>query len=361
MQEENNTGRQASNTYASVFDEAKTDPKVVNLAFVEPEFDVDPSVRSAAFDAIMDGKNKCSPPKGNPALIDLIRYTTKAETGIIFEDLMITSGASGGMDLCFRAILDKGDEIIIPDPSPASYRQLAVLCGAKPVFTKRDFSDLEEVISPKTKAISINNPSNPTGKVLSETEMGRIIETARKEGLLIISDERYDAFVYKGRFKGIAESYENTLTVKGFSKPYAISGWRIGYALGRKELISTMVKVQQYTYVCPPAPLQAAALTAHRLGPDLRIIDEYKQRRESVYSLLKDHYEVEKPEGAYFMFPKSPSGMSGTEFAAKAADNGLLVVPGIEFSKYDDCFRISYAAEPETLARGIDLLRSFIN
>ena len=185
------------------------------------------------------------------------------------------------------------------------------------------------------------------------------MEVARKHDLLILSDEIYEPFLYDAA-RGLpspAKLYEKTLILRGFSKSHAMTGWRLGYAAGPEPIISQMTKLQQYTYVCAPSPLQAAALKA--LDLDMSdAVAAYKRKRDIVFDGLSKKFELVKPEGAFYIFPKAPNGTTASDFVTRAIENNVLIIPGNVFSDRDTHFRISYATTDERLARGCDILCS---
>ena len=276
------------------------------------------------------------------------------------EDVFITSGVSGGIFLSFLAILNPGDELIVMDPYFVMYKHLSRLIGAVPRYLdlEDDFSvnieSLKKLVTNKTKMIVLNSPGNPTGAINSAEELKEIAEIADKWGLLVVSDEIYDGFVYEKEYQSIGRFYPNTLILGGFSKEYAMTGWRVGYAAGQSKLINEMLKLQQYTFVCSPSMAQYAAVTA--LDYDtVEIRKKYAMKRDIIYNGLKDFFDVTKPDGAFYIFPKAPGG-SGVEFVKKAIENNLLIIPGNVFSEHDTHFRISFAASSDTLYKGIDVL-----
>jgi len=247
------------------------------------------------------------------------------------------------------------------------YKHLTNLFGGKPVIvdTYPDFSlsnkkkSIEAAITEKTKAIIINSPANPTGKVLTKEDIETIYEIAKKYDLLVISDEIYDEFIYDGKFFSISSIYpEKTILLGGFSKTYAMTGWRIGYALGPKEIIKEMIKLQQYTFVCAPSFAQYAALKA--LDVDMsEYILAYKEKRDIVYEGLKENFNIVKPEGAFYIFP-SPKNLRipPKEFVEECVKEGILIIPGDVFSERNTHFRISFAADNRTIERGIEKINS---
>ena len=343
-----------------IFDLAKDLPNPINLSIGQPDFDVPDSIKQSAHQAIDEGYNKYTVTQGVASLRDKIKERMIERKGFTPEDVFITSGVSGGILLAFLATLDPGDELIVPDPYFVMYKHLGRLIGAVPKYLdlENDFSinieSLEKLMTNKTKMIVLNSPGNPTGKINSPEELKAIAKIAEKWGVLVISDEIYDGFVYDKEYQSIARYYDNTLVLGGFSKEYAMTGWRVGYAAGPSEVTNEMLKLQQYTFVCSPSIAQYAAITA--LDYDTtEIRKSYASKRDIIYNGLKDYFEVNKPDGAFYIFPKAPGG-SGEAFVKKAIGNNLLIIPGNVFSEHDTHFRISFAASDDTIYKGIDVL-----
>jgi aspartate/methionine/tyrosine aminotransferase len=348
-----------------IFDLANRMKNPINLSIGEPEFDIPLEVKEEGIKWIRAGFNKYTPSGGIPELREKIRLYLKAK-GIICEDVIITAGVTGGILLALLVNLNPGDEIIIPDPYFVLYEYQAILLAAKPVFmdTYPDFSlkedRLREVITDRTKVILINGPNNPTGAVYSREELDMVARVAREKNLLVFSDDIYDRFIYDGRedHAYLGQLYENTVTFGGFSKTWGMTGWRIGYVAGPREMIQTMVTMQQYVFSSINSFAQKAALAALDYNTD-HLIDKYKKKRDLIYDGLKDKYSVVKPKGAYFIFPEAP-GSDGDAFVEEALKNNLFIIPGSVFSRRKSHVRISFSASEETLQKGIDILRKLV-
>lgn len=356
------TAKIDSSGIRKVFDLAARLENPVSLAIGQPHFDVPETVKEAAIEAIRAGRNRYTPTQGIASLREkIMEMLAETRDGWEPEGVLVTSGVSGAIVLALLVLVEEGDEVIIPDPYFVMYKHLVNLFGGTPVFvdTYPDFKltaeRLEAAITPRTKAVILNSPNNPTGAVASRQELEAIVGVLGAHGLVAISDEIYDAFVYDGEFASVAELYrENTLLLGGFSKAWAMTGWRLGYAAGPGEIIAEMTKLQQFSFVCAPSMVQEAGLAA--LDFDTGAFrDEYRAKRDLVYDGLKGHFEVEKPGGAFYIFPKAPWG-DDESFVAGAIEQGLLVIPGSVFSEKHSHIRISYAADDETLRRGIDIL-----
>jgi len=344
-----------------VFDLAAKLKNPINLSIGQPDFDVPAPVKQAAIDAIQAGKNAYSPTQGIASLREEIDRRTQAEFGHADRKCFITSGTSGGLVLAMMALVDPGDEVIFFDPYFVMYPSLVSLVGGKSVIidTYPDFRiDLDKVkaaITPRTKMILVNSPANPTGRSASEAELRGLAELAAKHNLVLLSDEIYRLFQYDEPFVSPAQFYDKTLVIDGFSKSHGMTGWRLGFAHGPADVVDAMTKLQQFTFVCAPQPVQWAGQAA--LEVDMQPhIDEYRKKRDRMVAGLGDLYEIVQPGGAFYIFPKAPWG-TASEFVARAIDNELLIIPGNIFSGRDTHFRISYAASDATLDRGIEVLR----
>ncbi len=351
-----------------VFDLAAKMKDPVNLSIGLPDFDVPDVIKEAAIDSIRKGYNRYTQTQGIAPLRDRLRKDMSTEIGRDVGEVLITSGVSGGLMLAMMAIVDPGDEVIFLDPYFVMYKHLLTVTGGKPVIVDSypDFrfhaDRVEAAVTPKTKMLLLNSPSNPTGVVMSEAEVKAAVEVARKHDLLILSDEIYEPFLYDGGTGKIALSspaklYEKTLILRGFSKSHAMTGWRLGYAAGPAEIIAQMTKLQQYTFVCAPSPLQYAAVAALDV-PMESAVAAYRAKRDIVFEGLGKKFELVKPEGAFYIFPKAPNGESATAFVARAIENNVLIIPGNVFSERDTHFRISYATTDDKLREGVRILNS---
>jgi aspartate/methionine/tyrosine aminotransferase len=343
------------------FDMAKSMKDPINLSIGLPDFDVAEPVKLAAIDAIEHGFNAYTQTQGIPELRGKIQDAVDAEFHHADRQVLITSGTSGALLLALCCVIDPGDEVIIFDPYFVMYRHLVTLAGGTSVLvdTYPDFRVvLEKVklaITPKTKAILVNSPANPTGSVASSVEMENLAKLCRERDILLISDEVYKAFCFDDPFASPATWNEDVLVVDGFSKAHGMTGWRLGYAHGPARLIQEMAKLQQFSYVCAPSIVQKAGVVA--LDQDLSPhVDAYRKKRDAVLTALGDLYEIARPAGAFYAFPKAPWG-TATEFVAEAIRRSLLIIPGNVFSRQDTHFRISYAVDDATLARGLEVLK----
>ena len=344
-----------------VFDLAArmTDP--INLSIGQPHFDVPEEIQQAAIDAIRSKRNGYAPTQGIPVLLEKLQRRVDDEFHHSDRKVFVTSGTSGGLVLALLALVDPGDEVIVFDPYFVMYKSLVAMVGGQPVFIdtypdfRIDVNKVRDAITPRTRAILFNSPANPTGVVAGEQEIRDLAALAAEKDVMLISDEIYRAFCFDEPFVSPAQFNPRTLVIDGFSKTYGITGWRLGFVHGPADLVEAMIKMQQFTFVCAPQPVQWAGAVA--LDVDCTpFAAEYRRKRDRLLDGLAGLYEVSRPGGAFYMFPKSPAG-TGTEFVSRAIENQLLVIPGGIFSRRDTHFRISYAAEDAVIDRGLEVLR----
>jgi len=346
-----------------VFDLAAKLSDPINLSIGQPDFPVPDEIKDAACDAVRSDKNGYSVTQGIPALRESLQLRVDDDYGHEDRRVLVTSGTSGALVLSMLALVNPGDEVIVFDPYFVMYPALVGMVGGKcvTVDTYPNFDiDPEKVaaaITPRTKLILLNSPANPTGVVASEASVRAVAELAAEHNIALLSDEIYRTFCYDTPPSSPAQWNDQTLVVDGFSKTYAVTGWRIGWVHGPAAIIDKLTMLQQYTFVCAPHPLQWAALEALEVDMSPQV-EEYRTRRDLMLTGLREAgYEVAPTGGAFYVFPKVPTGGgTGTEFVARAIEKQLLIIPGNIFSERDTHFRISYAADWETLQRGLDVL-----
>jgi len=342
-----------------VFDLAASLKNPVNLSIGQPDFDVPEKYREQAVSAIKAGKNKYTVTQGIEPLREEVRSRLK-QRGVDVEEVFITSGVSGGILLSLMALTDPGDEVLVPDPYFVMYKHLANLLNLKIKYidTYPDFQltaeRVEKALTEKTRVIVMNSPSNPTGIVMGDDELKKISEVLKKASPVVIYDEIYSDFDYEKKHGCMSRFYEKTVLLSGFSKSHAMTGWRIGFAAGPKSIIEQMIKLQQYTYVCCPSIVQYGALGAVS-DFDPRVFQDYRKKRDLVFGLLEKTFHIQKPQGAFYVFPESPSG-DGEAFVRKAIENNVLIIPGNVFSERNTHFRISFAAAEEVIVKGCEIL-----
>lgn len=366
-----------------VFELAAALKNPCDLSIGQPHFDVPEQAKEAAIRAIREGRNGYTMTQGIPMLREAIAARLQRELGWTLNlkpgmtdpadlGVVVTSGTSGGLFLSFLAFAQEGDEIILPDPFFVMYPSAAKIAGAKAVYcdTYPDFRMTAERIEPlmttRTKFVLLNSPSNPCGVVLNEDEIRDIVDLCARRNVLLISDEIYDEFSYAegrvggvptGRFPTPARFTNQLLLLRGFSKTYSMTGWRLGYAAGPKGIVENIAKMQQYSFVCAPSMVQFAGTEALKIDMS-DYVAAYARKRDQVINALAPLTEVVPPAGAFYVFPKVPTrlGLTATEFVKRAIERELLIIPGSVFSNRDTHFRISYATTDENLDRGIRIL-----
>jgi aspartate aminotransferase/aminotransferase len=343
-----------------IFELVRSLPDPVNLSIGTPDFDVPDPVKQAAHAAIDRGANTYTVNAGIPELREKILADVRYQYPHSDRELFLTSGTSGGILLALACTVNPGDEVIVFDPYFVIYPHLVTFVGGKAVLidTYPDFAlDVDRVraaLTPRTKAILVNSPSNPTGRVYAREALRDLALLAAQRGILLISDEIYRVFDFDGVFSSPAQFNEDVLVIDGFSKSHAMTGWRLGFAHGPRRLIDEMIKLQTYTFVCPPSMVQHAGLAAWDHDVSGHVAD-YRRKRDRVVAGLRDRYALVVPEGAFYLFPKAPRG-TGTDFVTEAIRSNLLIIPGCTFSARDSHFRLSFAVDDRTLERGIEIL-----
>ena len=343
-----------------IFDLAAKLEDPVNLSIGQPDFPVPAPIQEEMIKAIRDGKNGYTVTQGIAPLRDKIQGKVDEAYGHRDRQAFVCSGTSGGLMLSIFATVNPGDEVIYFDPYFVMYPAIVELAQGKsvPINIAPDFKiDIEKVraaITDKTKLIILNSPSNPTGVCFSEAEIKAVAELAAEKGICLVADEIYSQFVYDEPYVSAAKYNENAVIIDGFSKTYAMTGLRMGFVHGPQKLVETMLKIQQYTFVCAPAPVQWAGVAA--LDFDMTpYVDTYRDKRDRLMAGIADRYEFVKPGGAFYVYPKLPWG-NGQSFVENAVANNLMIIPGSIFSGQDTHFRISYAVSDEKLNEGIEIL-----
>ncbi|MGE3316432.1 MAG: pyridoxal phosphate-dependent aminotransferase [Planctomycetaceae bacterium] len=344
-----------------VFDLAAKMKDPINLSIGQPHFDTPDVIKQAMNKAVAEGRNAYSQTQGIAPLLERLQAQVNAEFGHSDRKVFITSGTSGGLMLTLSVLVNPGDEVIFFDPYFVMYKHLTTLAGGTPVIidTYPDFRiDLDKVraaITPRTKAITFNSPCNPTGRVATSEEIQGLAKLAAERDVPLLSDDIYRSFSYDRPFESPASYNDQTIVIDGFSKSHSMTGWRLGFAHGPEHVIQQMIKLQQFTFVCAPHPVQWAGVAALDYDISDRV-DEYRRKRDFMVKELKSDFEIGDAGGAFYLFVKAPWG-TASEFVAEAIRNDLLIIPGNVFSQRDSHFRISYAAEDRTLERGVEVLK----
>ncbi len=355
---------------------------VIGFGAGEPDFDTPENIKDAGIESIKNGFNKYTPVGGIPELKDAISERIKSDYNIEYsqQEIMASCGAKHTLYNIAQAVFNPGDEVIVPSPYWVSYPAQISLAGAVPVIVETTFQDgfklrpeaLKEKITPRTRALILNYPSNPTGATYDEKELGAIVETAMEAGIFVVSDEIYDKILYGGlKHTPVAslskEARENSILVNGISKTYSMTGWRIGYAAGNREVIAAMSRIQGQCTSNPPSMAQMAAIEALSGSQEVvnRRTDEFERRKNFIVSRIKKiGFECFSPQGAFYVFP-SVENFIGAKFGDRTIDDSLgftdfllnqaktAVVPGIEFGM-ENHVRISYATSMENIEEGMD-------
>ena len=305
-----------------IFDLAAKIKDPVNLSIGQPDFDVPTPVQEALFDAVRSGKNGYSVTQGIPELREQLKQQTQRLAPGADRDLFVCSGTSGGLMLAMMALINPGDEVIFFDPYFVMYPSLVRMAAGVPVPIdcaegfQIDVGRVEAAITDKTKMIIFNSPANPTGVQAREEDIRALAELAERKNIALLSDEIYSSFCYDSPFVSPAQFNEQTIVIDGFSKSHAMTGWRLGWVHGPREIIDTMLKLQQYTFVCAPHPVQWSGLAALETSIQDHV-DQYRTKRDLMLTGLADLYEIAHPGGAFYLYPKVPWGDSDS-FVRKA-------------------------------------------
>lgn len=359
--------------------------KVVNLSVGEPDFDTPSFIKEAAIQALREGFTKYTPVAGIPELIQAIREKFERDNNLSYSNsqIMVSCGAKEVLYNTFQAICNQGDEVIIPSPYWVSYPEQVKLAGGVPVFVSLDFQRglrldrerLRQAISPRTKALVLNSPHNPTGGVFSLEELEEIAELAGTQDFLIITDEIYEKLIYEGTHGSIAslgkEIEKKTITINGVSKTYSMTGWRIGYAGGPREVIEGMKKIQSQSTSCANSIAQKAAMGA-LLGPQDDVEKARREFEKRCQVIVDRVSQIEgitcpKPQGAFYIFPDISSFLgtfdgdwvirNSVDLAKYLLEKAeVATVPGSAFGA-DNHLRLSYATSLDQINEGVDRIK----
>ncbi|MBP5223659.1 MAG: aminotransferase class I/II-fold pyridoxal phosphate-dependent enzyme [Lachnospiraceae bacterium] len=352
----------------------------ISLGVGEPDFDTPWHIREEGIYSLEKGRTFYTSNSGLKELKQEICNYMKRSQGVQYDfntDVLVTVGGSEAIDIALRAMVNPGDEVLIPQPSYVSYEPCAILAGAKPVIinlkAENEFRltarELEEAITEKTKILILPFPNNPTGAIMEKEDLEAIAEVILKHDIFVISDEIYAELTYKGKHISITAlpgMQERTILINGFSKAYAMTGWRLGYACGPVEIIRQMTKIHQFAIMCAPTTSQYAAIEALKNGDDDVAVmrESYNQRRRFLMNAFREMgLECFEPYGAFYIFPCIKEfGMSSDEFATRfLEEEKVAVVPGTAFGDCGEGYlRISYAYSLEKLKMAIGKLENFI-
>ena len=363
------------------FDIAAEMEDVISLGVGEPDFITPWAIRESCVYGLEQGFTAYTANRGLLELRQEIAALYKRNFNTTYdpaEEILVTVGVSEGLDLAMRAIVSQGDEVLIPEPCYVSYKACVTLAGGVPVPVAakidNDFritaAELEAQITPRTKALLIGYPNNPTGAVMSRLDLLEIADLAEKYDLIVISDEIYGDLTYGGMehtcFSSLPGMKDRTILLNGFSKAYAMTGWRIGYALANPVIIAAMTKIHQYTMLCAPITAQIAAVEALRHGEKYmrNMVAEYDKRRRLIYDgLQKIGLSCFEPKGAFYIFPCIEStGMTSEDFAEKLLHSEhVALVPGNAFGSSGEGFvRCSYATSVANISEALVRMENFL-
>ena len=342
----------------------------INLGLGEPDFKTPEHIIEAASLAMQEGFTHYTQNMGIPELREAISQKLKIDNGIHTkpESVLVTVGASEAIYMSMQALIDPGDEVLIPDPGFLSYSACVNLAEGTPIGVqlkvendlRMTSEDVQERITDKTKAIILNSPSNPTGSVMKKEDVKAIAEIADDHGIYLISDEVYEKIIYDKKHHSPAKFCENAVTINGFSKSYAMTGFRIGYVTANPEITEELLKIHQYTTACASSMVQKAALTALE-GPQNCVDDmvsEFKRRRDLIVKRLNGMgVACPKPHGAFYVFPQVDNPQ---EFVGESLKKGVIMVQGKAFGRYgENHVRMSYSTSLNQLKDAMDRLESF--
>ena len=367
------------------FDIAATMKDAISLGVGEPDFVTPYHIRNAAINSILDGETQYTGNRGLPELLREIAFYLESRCGVSYNpghEILVTVGASEAIDIALRAIVSPGDEVLVPEPSYVSYSPSVIFAGGTPVGVETTADtefrltaeNVRNAITPRTKALILPYPNNPTGGIMPREDLEKLAEVIREKKILVISDEIYSELTYGGlqhvSFASLPGMWDYTLTINGFSKAFAMTGWRVGYLCGPEPLLSVMLKIHQYSILCAPRAGQVAAAEALRTGREngyedvIKMRESYDRRRrlmvEGFRSMGLDCFE---PLGAFYVFPSIKStGLSSEEFCTKLlSDKKVACVPGTAFGACGEGhIRCSYATGIDKLNIALDKMSEFV-
>ena len=362
------------------FDVVNEMPDAISLGVGEPDFDTPWRIREEGIYSLERGRTFYTSNSGLKELKEEISRYLQRKIHVTYDpecEIAVTVGGSEGIDIAFRAMLDPGDEVLIPQPSYVSYLPCTILADGVPVVIplqqKNEFKltaeELEAATTPKTKILVLPYPNNPTGAIMTKEDLEPIAEIVKKYDLYVLSDEIYSELTYKSEHVSIASlpgMKDRTLVINGFSKGFAMTGWRLGYICGQKKIMEQMIKIHQYAIMCAPTNSQYAAIEGLRNceGEVQRMRNAYNQRRRYlVHEFKRMQLDCFEPFGAFYIFPSIQEfGMTSEEFATRfLEEEKVAVVPGSAFGECGEGYlRVSYAYSLEDLKEAIGRLGAFV-
>ena len=350
---------------------------IISLAVGEPDFTTPPNIIEAACKAMKEGKTHYTPPSGIKELREAIaeKYRTENNVNVDYSNVIVTPAKLAIFNI-LSAFVDPGDEVLIPDPGWVSYREMVHFARGKPVSIKLDeerdwrlnIDDIGNKIDYKTKVMIINSPTNPTGGTLNHEDIKAIRDLVLDFDLILISDEIYEKIIFEGEHvsPGVYEDLlMNTIIVNGFSKGWAMTGWRIGYLIAPSRYIPDLEKVQQHTISCAPSMAQYAALEALKTRSYVdEMVSEFKRRRDYVYERLSKMpgIKIKKPKATFYAFPRYEYDIPSKKLAEDMmVKEKVAITPGFAFGNYGEYhFRISFATSMENLKLGLDKIENYL-
>lgn len=353
----------------------KAGKKVYNFGIGEPDFTTPEHIIKAGFEYAMQGKTHYTSSYGVLELREAVSRKLKQRNGIdaSVKNILVTP-SKFSVNLAVMSLLNPGDEVILPEPYYLSYPDIARLHGAKVLTSPTDsnysfdFDDMRKLVTPRTRMIMVSNPTNPTGKVYTEKEMRALSDFVLENNMYLLSDEIYEDLIFEGKAFSPAsreEMFSRTITMGGFSKSYAMTGWRVGYMVADEEIIKGSNKIQQQTITCAPSISQYAALAAiNDLETPRKFNEIFRKRRDMVYDLISksEGLSMRKPEGTFYAFVKYKGDLPSDKFSEKLLTEKLVVVtPGSAFGEQGEYhFRLSFATDDNTIREGIARIREFV-
>jgi aspartate/methionine/tyrosine aminotransferase len=346
----------------------------INLGLGEPDFPPPQHVLDALGKAVQSGKNGYGPTMGIPELRDaVVEYVKHFRTDVEQRNAMITCGATQALMVAAHTLYDQGDEVIVPDPGFVLYAPHAKIAGARALPYKLrqendfrpDIEELKDLVSPRTKAIVVNSPNNPTGGVLTQEDVKAIADLAADYKVVVITDEVYDSIVFDSPHQSFLSVSDLLVYVNSFSKIYSLTGWRIGFLVTSGEIMTEMSKIQYYDIACPPTPIQHAALAAIR-GEQGFVEDrklEYKARRDIIVERLNaiDGFTCTPPKGTFYAFPSFDFDISSQELAMHILKAGVICTPGTAFGLAGEGhLRFSFATSREKIEAAMPIIEKAV-
>ena len=343
----------------------------INFGIGEPDFQPPDFVIEAYARAMREGKNNYGPSSGIPELRSAIAEKERHRLpSIDASHVVVTTGSTSGLYATIASFINPGDEVLVPDPGFVLYRPHTILAGGKPVAypLRKEYhyrprvDDLRALVTPKTKALIVNSPSNPTGACLREKDVDYIVEFAREHGLLLITDEAYDTITFDRPHASFLGKYDNTVYLNTFSKTYAMTGWRIGYIVAHPDLAEPIKRMNYHLVANPPTPTQYACLAALEGPQDFvqGMVQTFKDRRDLIVKLIKEvpGLDIVRPEGAFYAFCSYDADIDCKDLALQILKEGVVVTPGDAFGALGaQHIRLSYATSDENIHLGMSRIQ----